>query len=67
MATTTEQIKIGVKLETSGLEQGGKRVESTLNRISNASAGVSTSMGGTSASMEELYNAMDSIKHLEFA
>lgn len=63
---TTEQINIKVSMDTSGVEQGGKRVERTLDNMSHAATGVSSSIGGTSASMEELYNSMDSIRNLQF-
>jgi hypothetical protein len=66
MTVMNEELKINVKLDTSGVEQGAAKVKSSLKGIESAAGSVSGSTAGATASLEELQGSMRAIAALEF-
>ena len=63
----TEELKIKIDVDTTGVAQKVNRVKSELQGVDNAAGGASGSTGEMAASMESLHNSMKMVAGLEFA
>jgi hypothetical protein len=64
---TSEELKIKVKIDTSGVESGAAKVKSSLKGIEDAAGGAAGSTVETSGAMTELHASMKALMTLQFA
>ena len=67
MTMTSEELKIKVKVDTSGVESSAAKVKSSLKGIEDAAGGVSEATGGASSNVEALSAALTTLTGLRIA
>lgn len=67
MTMTSEELRVKVKLDTSGVEQGAAKVKQSLKGIEGAASGVSGATGEASSSIDTLTGALTALTGLRIA